>query len=83
MLHVSKYQTLNVSFDPRLIIIFLWAQQVHLKFDINPYDPAILRQLIRCGGEQSQQTLTESRRPTLAWLESSSCSDLPKLEGDR
>lgn len=59
-------------------------KQVHLKFDINPYDPAILRQLILCGGEQSQQTLTESRRPTLAWLEkSSSCSDLPKLEGDR
>ncbi|XP_029377805.1 baculoviral IAP repeat-containing protein 6 isoform X4 [Echeneis naucrates] len=57
--------------------------KVHLKFDINPYDPAILRQLILCGGEQNQQTLTESRRPTLAWLEeSSSCSDLPKLEGD-
>ncbi|XP_074501768.1 dual E2 ubiquitin-conjugating enzyme/E3 ubiquitin-protein ligase BIRC6 isoform X2 [Sebastes fasciatus] len=57
--------------------------RVHLKFDINPYDPAILRQLILCGGEQSQQTLTESRRPTLAWLEeTSSCSDLPKLEGD-
>ncbi|XP_039978751.1 baculoviral IAP repeat-containing protein 6-like, partial [Xiphias gladius] len=57
--------------------------KVHLKFDINPYDPAILRQLILCGGEQSQQILTESRRPTLAWLESSSsCSDLPKLEGD-
>ena len=62
----------------------LCVEQVHLKFDINPYDPAILRQLILCGGEQSQQTLTESRRPTLAWLEeSSSCSDLPKLEGDR
>ncbi|KAM8852773.1 dual E2 ubiquitin-conjugating enzyme/E3 ubiquitin-protein ligase BIRC6 isoform 1-T1 [Synchiropus picturatus] len=57
--------------------------KVHLKFDINPFDPAILRQLILCGGEPSQQTLTESRRPTLAWLEeSSSCSDLPKLEGD-
>uniref|UniRef100_A0AAQ5Y9L2 Dual E2 ubiquitin-conjugating enzyme/E3 ubiquitin-protein ligase BIRC6 n=1 Tax=Amphiprion ocellaris TaxID=80972 RepID=A0AAQ5Y9L2_AMPOC len=57
--------------------------KVHLKFDINPYDPAILRQLILCSGEQGQQTLTESRRPTLAWLEeSSSCSDLPKLEGD-
>ncbi|KAM4615408.1 dual E2 ubiquitin-conjugating enzyme/E3 ubiquitin-protein ligase BIRC6 [Polymixia lowei] len=57
--------------------------KVHLKFEINPYDPAILRQLILCGSEQSQQTLTESRRPTLAWLEeSSSCSDLPKLEGD-
>lgn len=58
--------------------------QVHLRFDINPYDPAILRQLILSGGEQNQQALTESRRPTLAWLEeSSSCSDLPKLEGDR
>lgn len=58
-------------------------QQVHLKFDINPYDPAILRQLVACGGEQNQPALTESRRPTLAWLEESSCSDLPKLEGDR
>ncbi|XP_028983369.1 baculoviral IAP repeat-containing protein 6 isoform X2 [Betta splendens] len=57
--------------------------KVHLKFDINPYDPAILRQLILTGGEQSQQMLTESRRPTLTWLEeSSSCSDIPKLEGD-
>ncbi|XP_056147249.1 baculoviral IAP repeat-containing protein 6 [Lampris incognitus] len=57
--------------------------KVHLKFEINPYDPAILRQLILCDSEQSQQTLTESRRPTLAWLEeSSTCSDLPKLEGD-
>ncbi|XP_028279451.1 baculoviral IAP repeat-containing protein 6 isoform X1 [Parambassis ranga] len=57
--------------------------KVHLKFDINPYDPAILRQLLLCSGEQGQQVLTESRRPTLAWLEeSSSCSDLPKLEGD-
>uniref|UniRef100_A0A3B4VL83 Baculoviral IAP repeat containing 6 n=1 Tax=Seriola dumerili TaxID=41447 RepID=A0A3B4VL83_SERDU len=57
--------------------------KVHLKFEINPHDPAILRQLILCGGDQSQQMLTESRRPTLAWLEeSSSCSDLPKLEGD-
>uniref|UniRef100_A0A3B3YZP8 UBC core domain-containing protein n=1 Tax=Poecilia mexicana TaxID=48701 RepID=A0A3B3YZP8_9TELE len=57
--------------------------KVHLKFDVNPYDPAILRQLILCSGEQGQQALTESRRPTLTWLEeSSSCSDLPKLEGD-
>ncbi|KAL6101444.1 birc6 [Pungitius sinensis] len=57
--------------------------RVHLKFDVNPYDPAILRQLILCGGEQSHQALTDSRRPTLAWLEeSSSCADLPKLEGD-
>ncbi|XP_063347269.1 baculoviral IAP repeat-containing protein 6 isoform X5 [Pelmatolapia mariae] len=57
--------------------------KVHLKFDINPYDPAILRQLILSSGEQGQHALTESQRPTLAWLEeSSSCSDLPKLEGD-
>ncbi|KAI9525107.1 Baculoviral IAP repeat-containing protein 6 [Dissostichus eleginoides] len=54
--------------------------RVHLKFDINPYDPAILRQLILCGGAEQQ---SESRRPTLAWLEESSTySDLPKLEGD-
>lgn len=33
-------------------------------------------------GEQSSGV--DSRRPTLAWLEdSSSCSDIPKLEGDR
>ncbi|XP_024864880.1 baculoviral IAP repeat-containing protein 6 isoform X2 [Kryptolebias marmoratus] len=57
--------------------------KMHLKFDINPYDPAILRQLVLCSGEQGQQVLTESRRPTLTWLEeSSTCSDLPKLEGD-
>uniref|UniRef100_A0A3Q3KMW9 Dual E2 ubiquitin-conjugating enzyme/E3 ubiquitin-protein ligase BIRC6 n=1 Tax=Monopterus albus TaxID=43700 RepID=A0A3Q3KMW9_MONAL len=57
--------------------------KVHLKFDLNPYDPVILRQLILCGSEQGQQTPSESRRPGLAWLEeSSSCSDLPKLEGD-
>ncbi|XP_029691286.1 baculoviral IAP repeat-containing protein 6 isoform X2 [Takifugu rubripes] len=57
--------------------------KVHLKFDINPYDPIILRKLVLCGGEQNQQGLAESRRPILAWLEeSSSCSDLPKLEGD-
>ncbi|KAJ8248503.1 hypothetical protein GJAV_G00242730 [Gymnothorax javanicus] len=55
--------------------------KVHLKFEINPYDPAILRQLILSGSEQGP--VTESRRPTLAWLEdSSSCSDIPKLEGD-
>ncbi|KAJ8418302.1 hypothetical protein AAFF_G00140110 [Aldrovandia affinis] len=55
--------------------------KVHLKFEINPYDPAILRQLILSGSEQGPGT--ESRRPTLAWLEdSSSCSDIPKLEGD-
>lgn len=60
------------------------VHQVHLKFDINPYDPIILRKLVLCGGEQNQQGLAESRRPILAWLEeSSSCSDLPKLEGDR
>ncbi|KAM4590981.1 dual E2 ubiquitin-conjugating enzyme/E3 ubiquitin-protein ligase BIRC6 [Odontesthes bonariensis] len=57
--------------------------KVHLKFDVNPYDPAILRQLILCSGEQGRQAPTESQRPTLSWLEeSSSCSDLPKLEGD-
>ncbi|XP_064788418.1 baculoviral IAP repeat-containing protein 6 isoform X5 [Oncorhynchus masou masou] len=56
--------------------------KVHLKFEINPYDPAILRQLILSGSEQALGT-QESRRPTLAWLEdSSSCSDIPKLEGD-
>ncbi|KAG9344610.1 hypothetical protein JZ751_011282 [Albula glossodonta] len=55
--------------------------KVHLKFEINPYDPLILRQLILSGSEQGPGT--ESRRPTLAWLEdSSSCSDIPKLEGD-
>ncbi|XP_014009985.2 LOW QUALITY PROTEIN: baculoviral IAP repeat-containing protein 6 [Salmo salar] len=56
--------------------------KVHLKFEINPYDPVILRQLILSGSEQALGT-QESRRPTLAWLEdSSSCSDIPKLEGD-
>ncbi|XP_023819026.1 baculoviral IAP repeat-containing protein 6 isoform X2 [Oryzias latipes] len=56
--------------------------KVYLKFDVNPYDPVILRQLILCSIEQGL-TLTESQRPTLNWLEeSSSCSDLPKLEGD-
>ncbi|XP_072565882.1 dual E2 ubiquitin-conjugating enzyme/E3 ubiquitin-protein ligase BIRC6 isoform X5 [Paramormyrops kingsleyae] len=55
--------------------------KVHLKFEINPYDPAILRQLILSGSELGLGM--ESRRPTLAWLEdSSSCSDIPKLEGD-
>ena len=58
--------------------------QVHLKFEINPYDPAILSQIVQSGSDHNQQMLTESRRPTLAWLEeSSTCSDLPKLEGDR
>uniref|UniRef100_H3CIY4 Dual E2 ubiquitin-conjugating enzyme/E3 ubiquitin-protein ligase BIRC6 n=1 Tax=Tetraodon nigroviridis TaxID=99883 RepID=H3CIY4_TETNG len=57
--------------------------KVHLKFDINPYDPIILRKLVLSGGEQNQQGPAESRRPILAWIEeSSSCSDLPKLEGD-
>ncbi|CAB1312602.1 unnamed protein product, partial [Coregonus sp. 'balchen'] len=56
--------------------------KVHLKFEINPYDPAILRQLILSGSELALGT-QESGRPTLAWLEdSSSCSDIPKLEGD-
>ncbi|EMP24451.1 Baculoviral IAP repeat-containing protein 6, partial [Chelonia mydas] len=54
--------------------------QVHLKFEINAYDPAIVQQLV-LSGEQSSGV--DSRRPTLAWLEdSSSCSDIPKLEGD-
>ena len=76
-----------------------WAQrsvavsvQVHLKFEINPYDPAILRQLILSGSEQPSlgsearrpSLGSEARRPLLAWLEEeSSCSDIPKLEGDR
>lgn len=64
--------------------LIIFADQVHLKFDINPYDPIILRKLVLSGGEQNQQALAESRRPILAWIEeSSSCSDLPKLEGDR
>uniref|UniRef100_A0A8C3XU63 Dual E2 ubiquitin-conjugating enzyme/E3 ubiquitin-protein ligase BIRC6 n=1 Tax=Chelydra serpentina TaxID=8475 RepID=A0A8C3XU63_CHESE len=54
--------------------------KVHLKFEINAYDPAIVQQLV-LSGEQSSGV--DSRRPTLAWLEdSSSCSDIPKLEGD-
>ncbi|KAG8504819.1 Baculoviral IAP repeat-containing protein 6, partial [Galemys pyrenaicus] len=54
--------------------------KVHLKFEINAYDPAIVQQLILSGESSSA---VESRRPTLAWLEdSSSCSDIPKLEGD-
>ncbi|KAJ8014186.1 hypothetical protein DPEC_G00037640 [Dallia pectoralis] len=56
--------------------------RVHLKFEINPYDPAILRQLILSGSEQPLGS-QDCRRPNLAWLEdSSSCSDIPKLEGD-
>lgn len=54
---------------------------MYLKFEINAYDPAIVQQLILSGEPSSA---VESRRPTLAWLEdSSSCSDIPKLEGDR
>ncbi|XP_048340127.1 baculoviral IAP repeat-containing protein 6 isoform X2 [Sphaerodactylus townsendi] len=54
--------------------------KVHLKFEINAYDPVIVQQLV-LSGEQSSGV--ESRRPTLAWIEdSSSCSDIPKLEGD-
>uniref|UniRef100_A0A2K6ES84 Baculoviral IAP repeat containing 6 n=1 Tax=Propithecus coquereli TaxID=379532 RepID=A0A2K6ES84_PROCO len=54
--------------------------KVHLKFEINAYDPAIVQQLILSGEPSSG---VDSRRPTLAWLEdSSSCSDIPKLEGD-
>ncbi|XP_048392897.1 baculoviral IAP repeat-containing protein 6 isoform X1 [Stegostoma tigrinum] len=55
--------------------------KVHLKFDINPYDAAILRHISIPEVEHGPSS--ESRRPTLAWLEdSSSCSDIPKLEGD-
>ncbi|XP_069464004.1 baculoviral IAP repeat-containing protein 6 isoform X2 [Ambystoma mexicanum] len=54
--------------------------KVHLKFEVNAYDPAIVQQLL-LPGEPS--TGIEARRPTLAWLEeTSSCSDIPKLEGD-
>lgn len=54
---------------------------MHLKFEINAYDPVIVQQLV-LSGEQSSGV--DSRRPTLAWIEdSSSCSDIPKLEGDR
>ncbi|XP_076848185.1 LOW QUALITY PROTEIN: dual E2 ubiquitin-conjugating enzyme/E3 ubiquitin-protein ligase BIRC6 [Brachyhypopomus gauderio] len=57
--------------------------KVHLKFEVNPYDPVILRQLILSGSEQQSVSGSESRRPTLVWLEdTSSCSDIPKLEGD-
>ncbi|KAI5102813.1 baculoviral IAP repeat-containing protein 6 isoform X13 [Silurus meridionalis] len=57
--------------------------KVHLKFEVNPYDPTILRQLILSGSEQQSVSGSDSRRPTLAWLEdTSSCSDIPKLEGD-
>nr|XP_033791570.1 baculoviral IAP repeat-containing protein 6 isoform X2 [Geotrypetes seraphini] len=54
--------------------------KVHLKFEINAYDPAIIQQLILTG---EQTTAVESRRPTLTWLDDSFiCSDIPKLEGD-
>ncbi|XP_042305457.1 LOW QUALITY PROTEIN: baculoviral IAP repeat-containing protein 6 [Sceloporus undulatus] len=54
--------------------------KVHLKFEINAYDPVIVQQLV-LSGEQSSGV--DSRRPTIAWIEdSSSCSDIPKLEGD-
>uniref|UniRef100_A0A8D0H8S2 Dual E2 ubiquitin-conjugating enzyme/E3 ubiquitin-protein ligase BIRC6 n=2 Tax=Sphenodon punctatus TaxID=8508 RepID=A0A8D0H8S2_SPHPU len=54
--------------------------KVHLKFEINAYDPAIVQQLVLSGEQNSG---VDSRRPTLAWIEdSSSCSDIPKLEGD-
>lgn len=54
---------------------------MHLKFEINAYDPVIVQQLV-LSGEQSSGV--DSRRPTIAWIEdSSSCSDIPKLEGDR
>ncbi|KAE8601567.1 hypothetical protein XENTR_v10013719 [Xenopus tropicalis] len=54
--------------------------KVHLKFEVNAYDPAIVQLLVLSGDPNSA---VEARRPTLAWLEdSSSCSDIPKLEGD-
>ncbi|KAG8444148.1 hypothetical protein GDO86_009363 [Hymenochirus boettgeri] len=54
--------------------------KVHLKFEVNAYDPAIIQLLVLTGDPNSA---VEARRPTLAWLEdSSSCSDIPKLEGD-
>ncbi|XP_018120697.1 baculoviral IAP repeat-containing protein 6 isoform X4 [Xenopus laevis] len=54
--------------------------KVHLKFEVNAYDPAIVQLLVLSGDPNSA---VEVRRPTLAWLEdSSSCSDIPKLEGD-
>lgn len=54
---------------------------MHLKFEINAYDPVIVQQLV-LSGEQSSGV--DSRRPTITWIEdSSSCSDIPKLEGDR
>uniref|UniRef100_A0A670XUJ7 Dual E2 ubiquitin-conjugating enzyme/E3 ubiquitin-protein ligase BIRC6 n=1 Tax=Pseudonaja textilis TaxID=8673 RepID=A0A670XUJ7_PSETE len=54
--------------------------KVHLKFEINAYDPVIVQQLV-LSGEQSSGV--DSRRPTITWIEdSSSCSDIPKLEGD-
>lgn len=82
LIYVRKDIT-NVCKCDLLIHDVLCSPQVHLKFEINPYDPAILRQLILSGSELALGT-QESRRPTLAWLEdSSSCSDIPKLEGDR
>ncbi|XP_018118500.1 baculoviral IAP repeat-containing protein 6 isoform X5 [Xenopus laevis] len=54
--------------------------KVHLKFEVNAYDPAIVQLLALSGDHNSA---VEARRPTLVWLEdSSSCSDIPKLEGD-
>uniref|UniRef100_A0AAV2JLI0 Dual E2 ubiquitin-conjugating enzyme/E3 ubiquitin-protein ligase BIRC6 n=1 Tax=Knipowitschia caucasica TaxID=637954 RepID=A0AAV2JLI0_KNICA len=50
--------------------------KVHLKFELNPYDPVIVRQLLMCSGEQ---TMVDTRPPL--WVQDS-CSDLPKLEGD-
>ncbi|CAH2249472.1 baculoviral IAP repeat-containing 6 isoform X1 [Pelobates cultripes] len=54
--------------------------KVHLKFEVNAYDPAVVQLLVIAGDSGAA---VEARRPTLAWLEdSSSCSDIPKLEGD-
>lgn len=81
---ISTNAVLNkhISLNQRPVVsVFVPVSQVHLKFEINAYDPAIVQQLT-LSGEQSSGV--DSRRPTLAWLEdSSSCSDIPKLEGDR
>ncbi|KAJ7401889.1 hypothetical protein BTVI_91631 [Pitangus sulphuratus] len=71
---------MNLGLNMRDIPQTAHLSRVHLKFEINAYDPAIVQQLM-LSGEQSSGV--DSRRPTLAWLEdSSSCSDIPKLEGD-
>lgn len=71
----------HIFIQNQIPLLFFVISQVHLKFEINAYDPAIVQQLMLSGEQNSG---VDSRRPTLAWLEdSSSCSDIPKLEGDR